>query len=263
MTPATVSAYRSALAKPLKLVFNIDVSQSPFVDFVKALFNIRPSLPCRRISWSLDKVLNLALSSRFQVAPSIEDLFLVTLFLTSLATGNRISEIGALLRDEEFLQFTDSDVTFFPNPSFLAKNECPQTRRDPIVISRLRNEDGTPHPLCPVNTLQVYLTRTARTRSFKVFVHPVTLQDVSIQKLRLSLCKFIRMGDPGSFPKSHDLRKYASSFAFLSTMTSDRLCSLVGWKSIKVFKRHYLRKIQQVSAPFIAIGSRIQQRKPP
>ena len=35
LTPATVSSYRSALARPFKLIFNIDVSSSPFVEFIK------------------------------------------------------------------------------------------------------------------------------------------------------------------------------------------------------------------------------------
>ena len=109
-----------------------------------------------------------------------------------------------------------------------------------------------------MNKLELYLRKTSLTTSFKIFIHPVTLKDVSIQKLRLSMCKFIRLGDPSAFPRTHDLRKLASSFAFLKSMSSAQLCKLVGWASIKVFKRHYLKQIGEVSASFIALGSKVK-----
>ena len=73
LAPATVSMYRSALAKPLRLIFNIDVSVEPFNDFIKALFNLKPTVPQVRVTWSLDKVLALALSDRFQNDPAPRD----------------------------------------------------------------------------------------------------------------------------------------------------------------------------------------------
>ena len=254
---ATISAYRSALAKPLRLIFEIDMSQHPFVEYIRALFNIRPSLPSLNISWSLDKVLSLAMSRRFQDSPSMEDLHMRTLFLLALATGNRVSELGAILRSEEYCCFSEEGVVLFPNPNFLAKNECPQARRDSIRIPRLKDDAGSHHPLCPVHALELYLVATRGTPSLKVFVDPRNLSEISVQKIRLWMCKFIRMGDSGAFPKAHDLRKLATSFAFMKTMSGEEVCSVVGWSSIKVFKRHYLKRTQRVSSQFISLGSRI------
>ena len=254
LKPATISAYRSSLAKPLKLLFDIDVSINPFVDFIKGLFNIRPSLPPIRIQWSLNKALALALTDKYQSNPSLEDLTLVTLFLVALATGSRVSELGALLRQQEFVKFENTGVTLSPNPNFLAKNECPQVRRSPLFIASLLKEDGTPHPLCPVEKLRAYLYKTSATRSFKIFVNYKSLQDATIQKIRLYLCKFIRASNPGSFPRTHDLRKLATSFAFFKSMSNDDMCDIVGWSSINVFRRHYVRQIEDVSSPFIVLG---------
>ena len=78
---------------------------------------------------SLDKVLDLALSDRFQLNPPVQDSMYIALSLTSLATGSRISEPNACLRGEEFLEFSNLVVTLFPNPIFLGKNECPMNRR--------------------------------------------------------------------------------------------------------------------------------------
>ena len=178
--------------------------------------------------------------------------------MLALATGARVSELHALLRSDEFLEFSEEGVTLYPNPNFLAKNENPQNRRDPIFISRLKDERGGHHPLCPVNNLSLYLEGTARTRSFRMFVHPTSLSDLSVHKIRLSLCKFIRLGDPGSFPRAHDLRKMATSYAFFKSMSSQEICDLVGWSSIGVFKRHYLRQIEEISSSLVVLGSVVQ-----
>ena len=185
------------------------------------------------------------------------DSFYVTTFLLSLATGNRISELHSCLRGEEHLEFSNLGVTLFPNPNFLAKNEDPASRRGPLFISNLFDAQGSAHPLCPVVNLQKYLSLTSSTRSWKLFVHPVTLSDITTHKLNLYLCKFIRLGNPGCFPKAHDLRKFATSMAFLRGLDKSDVCDLVGWSSINVFKKHYLKQIEEISSPLIVLGSRV------
>ena len=178
-----------------------------------------------------------------------------------LATGARVSELGALLRDDESVLFSGDGVTLYPNPNFLAKNENPLFRRDPIFISRLWAEDGVPHPLCPVQALSFYLTETASTKSFKVFVSHSDLTDLSLPKIRLMLCQFIRLADPGSIPKSHDLRKVASSFAFLRSMSLSDICGVTGWASGRVFRKHYLHSIRQISSSFVALGTKVSKSR--
>ena len=89
----------------------------------------------------------------------------------------------------------------------------------------------------------------------KIFIDFNTLSDVSISKLRLWICKFIRSADSTAFPKAHDLRKVASSFAFFRSMNVREMCSVTGWSSIRVFRRHYLRQIEEVSSSLIVLGS--------
>ena len=76
-----------ALAKPLKLIFDVEVSQEPFNEFVKALFNIRPNTPHFRPLWFLEKVLSLALPVRFHSNPSAKDQFMLTPSWIALAAG--------------------------------------------------------------------------------------------------------------------------------------------------------------------------------
>ena len=175
--------------------------------------------------------------------------------LISLATGGRVSEVHSLLRTKDSMSFEDSGVTLFPNPNFLAKNENPGSRRGPIFISCLFQEDNSPHPLCPVENLRNFLKLSSSATSVKLFVKPSDGTDLPLNRLRWYLCKLIRLADPGSFPKVHDLRKVASSFAFFNFMDMQDICSLTGWSSFRVFRRHYLREIDAVRSSFVALGS--------
>ena len=105
--------------------------------------------------------------------------------------------------------------------------------------------------------LRSYLDSSSSTKSFKLFVNPVDLSDLSIAKIRLYLCMFIRIADPGSVPLSHDLRKIASSFAFFHSMSFQEIQGVTGWKSCRVFVKHYLKQINEVSSSFVALGSKV------
>ena len=261
LAPATIATYKAALGKPLRIAFGIDVSGPPFIDFIRGLHNLKPSSPVKRIRWSLDRVLDLCLSKTFVHNPSILNSLYVSAFLLSLATGTRVSELHSILRGEEFMEFSNLGVRLFPNPNFLAKNERPDCRRPPIFISRLKTEGGEPHLLCPVRSLERYISVTKESSSVKLFVHPVTLKELSISKLRFYLCKFIRMANPTVFPKTHDLRKLATSYAFFKSMCIEEICELVGWSSIRVFKRHYLKEIEAISSSLICLGREINPSK--
>ena len=261
LAPTTVATYKEALAKPLRLIFGTDVSINSFHDFIKALHNIRPAAPMTKVSWSLDKVLCFAISEQFSAEKSLLNSLYITAFLLALATGSRVSELHSVLRGEEYMEFSDLGVTMFPNPNFLAKNEAPNARRTPIFISRLKSDQGEQHPLCPVGNLELYLKLSSATKSIKLFVHPSSLTELSVHKLRYFICKFIRSANPGSFLKSHDLQKLATSYAFFQSMSTQEICDLVGWSSVRVFKKHYLKQITAVSSSIICLGKEISPPK--
>ena len=237
-----MTSYKSALARPLSAAF------------VKALYNIQPNRPMVPVRWSLDRVLSFVISDRFHVAPSLSDLSMATVFLLALALGARSSELAALLRLDDNIVFSGDGVTLYPNPNILAKNERPSNRRDPIFISALLNEDGSHSRLCPVAMLRRYLEATSSTRSEQLFVDPGRLVGLSVHKIRLSMCRLVKLADPGSFPRSHDLRKMASSLAFFRTMSMEEICAVTGWSSIRVFRRHYLQRLSEVAPSVVVLG---------
>ena len=121
LKPGTVSHYRSALTVPLLLHYKIDLKSPEISDLIRGMHLNRPSAPVTDPQWNLNKVLTFIDSW----SDPISDLRLLrkTAFLLLLATGWRISELHACVREEEYCHFTlNSTLRLRPHPSFLAKN---------------------------------------------------------------------------------------------------------------------------------------------
>ena len=255
LAPQSIASYKTALASPLSLGWGIDVSDDLFKGTLKAFSLRRPAPPARSIDWSLDKVLELLEQPEWNVS-SIDICLSRCIFLLSLATGSRISELHALQRGREFMFFDDLDtsVTLFSQFNFLAKNEDPLHRRDPILIMGLVDEDGSPHTLCPVKALKDYLNVTHSVTEGPLFVHPASDRPLSKKVCAIKLCQVIKASQPGVFPQSHDCRKMATSLAFFRSMHLEELCQRVGWSSSSVFIKHYLSRIKEVIRDCVVIG---------
>ena len=92
LNPSTVSQYRSALSRPLKEYFNIDLTCNTVHSLLKGMKIKRPHEPAPKPQWNLGKVLALLES----LSPSSEtDSLRKTAFLLLLSMGWRISELHA------------------------------------------------------------------------------------------------------------------------------------------------------------------------
>ena len=168
LKPGTISHYRTALTIPLKLKCGIDLHDSAFSALIKAMYIQRPNIPVAAPTWSLDKVLmgldqlegNLSLESSLQK----------TAFLLLLATGWKISELHACVRDKEFCFISSENILRIrPHPSFIAKNEDLKNRWTHKVIKSLKLSDGSISRLCPVKSIQDYLWKSPRITKGKLF----------------------------------------------------------------------------------------------
>ena len=120
-------------------------------------------------SWNLSLVLHQLTKAPFEPMrkASLKHLTFKTVFVVALGSGKRRSEIHARLYKNIRHQENWSQVSLYPSPSFLSKN---QLARDgpasvaPVVIPALApsldkslTEDKS---LCPVRALHYYLDRT-------------------------------------------------------------------------------------------------------
>ena len=104
LAPKTIQSYKVGLTRPLR-AWGINTSDEIFSDLIRAFGNLRPAEPYRPITWSLDKVLIMLSEVEYSSAGNLEWILSKALFLLSLATGGKISEIHALRREPEFLAF--------------------------------------------------------------------------------------------------------------------------------------------------------------
>ena len=249
LSPNTVAHYKSALVIPLQAHFNIDLNATALKDLLRAMNLLRPSLPVSAPAWSLNKVLTFM--ERLANPISLEMLLRKTAFLLMLATGWRISELHACVRDQEYCYFTgDSVLHIRPHPSFLAKNECTQRRWDFKEIRPLRLGDGSISRLCPVTTTRQYLQRTQMVSSGSLFITPKDhSRTLTIHKLSAHICSIIRLADDVAKIKPHDVRKYASSCSFVNTMLVGDLVSAMNWSSPATFFKFYFSQTEPLSTP--------------
>ena len=237
----TLQAYKSALVDPLKYGFNYNIPNEIVLKCFKGMANLNPAVPIWVPDWSLDAVLQYLIDNKNNSSP----LFLTrkTLFLVGLCLGSRISELFALRRDEKSLiRMNDGSLKIYPDITFLAKNENPLERRGPHIIKPLINGDDT---LCPVKSLEIYLTATCTSSCNHLFVHPINFGKWNRAGLSLAMVRLIREAQPDSFPRAHDVRKISTSLAFMRNMKIADITNSTGWKSTKVFLKHYLINIQE------------------
>ena len=185
-----------------------------------------------------------------------------TLFLISLATAKRVSELQALshvvprLGDDLILSFL---------PFFVAKMGVPIL--SPSAVFSVAFVEGFAHRLeegsllCPVRALSVCLQRTKGLtgRSSSLFVSP-RCPSRAISKNALSF--FLRevIQDSGAVLPSagpvwaHSIRGMATSVSFLRNWAVSKVLEAATWKSKSVFGSFYLNDISYVFEGLRSLG---------
>ena len=238
----TLLSYKSALIDPLKYGFNFDITNDIITKSLRGMANLYPETRYRAPDWSLDLVLQYIVHNNHDNSLLFNTR--KTLFLVGLALGSRVSELFALMRDKNSLsRRPDGSFEIYQDPQFLAKNEDPLNRRGPVIINPL---PGDSNVLCPCKSLSNYLNLTKKTKSSHLFVHPVHLGKWNLAAMRLAIVRFIKSSQPLSLARAHDLRKVATSLAFFSKMNIDTINKKMGWKSRKVFLKHYLHRVKEL-----------------
>ena len=245
LKPGTVAHYKTALTVPLRMHFNINLKSDAIGDLIRSMFLQRPNKPVSAPAWNLNRVLEFLDNDNRSDKGS---LLRKTAFLLLLATGWRISELHACVRNSEFCSFTNNSLFLRPHPSFLAKNESTQKRWNHKEIKVLKLQDGSISNLCPVTNLQRYLEMTKNFKEGDLFLSPKN-KKLSVHGLSTLICSLILQADPSTKAKVHDVRKYAASYALAETMLMGNLISTMNWSSSAVFVKFYLTQTVPLTRP--------------
>ena len=225
-------------------------------------------------SWYLDVVLRYLRSPVFEPLgeASFRLLSMKTVFLLSLATAKRVSEIQALSSSVGW-QRVDAVLSYVP--SFRAKTESssnPLPRH--VVVKDLSSLVGMEPErfLCPVRALRYYLERTKDRRGLgdRLFVStldlskPISKAFISrlIKELILSAHREVDEADLPIFRvRAHDVRGVAASVALLRNVALADILASACWRTSSVFVSRYLKGIavrygdQSSLGPLVAAGS--------
>ena len=123
-----------------------------------------------------------------------------TAFLLALATAKKCSELHALAMDSHHLRFNQSDesVSLIVQTGFLAKNQLPSVKPDPIVIpnfARTCKRENSDRLLCPIRALKFYLKMTSpyRQNRTRLFLPIKGNQDISKDSVSRCLSYTIKL----------------------------------------------------------------------
>ena len=168
LQPSTIDGYRTAI---VDMVDNDKLNISKDENLTRLLDSFHMDKPKGRQgvpSWNLSLVLHQLTKAPFEPMwkASLKHLTLKTVFLLALGSGKRCCEIHAWLYKNIRYQENWSQVSLYPSPRFLSKN---QLARDgpasvaPVVIPALAPSlDGSltqDKSMCPVRALRYYLDR--------------------------------------------------------------------------------------------------------
>ena len=163
---STIRGYRSAIASTIPEGFRITESKE-ITHLMHSLGVDRPVTRTFYPKWSLKIVLNYLLKEPFEHISkcSLENLTLKTVFLVTLASGRRRSEIHALPFDPECFRFSPnlSQVSLLTEPGFLSKTQKTSKMPAKIIIQSLAKHVGhdlQDYALCLVRALKAYKDKT-------------------------------------------------------------------------------------------------------
>lgn len=262
-SPSTVKGYRSAISTTLKQISKTDFSNESILSDLVRSFELerprtRPLLP----KWDLALVLSALVDSPFEPldACGFKELTFKTVFLLALASGRRRSEIHALSYSE--VQFSEDLVSLDTFPGFLAKNQLPSVLSSPILIPSLKGQDVN-LLLCPVRALKIYLARVLpirknRRRLFishmESYEKEISADSISrwiVQTIKLA---YISKNLQASNVNAHEVRAWASSWAWSNKIPLDDVLKASFWSSENSFIRYYLRDISVAAGNLASLG---------
>lgn len=250
LNPRTILNYRSRLRQPFQRAFNIDLNSEAFSLLARNQFLSNPPQRQKIPQWSIDKVLTKLSSEEFDLtSASPENTLIKTLFLTALASGNRVSELAAITRQN--LSISEDTAILPTKPGFLFKNQSPKNPQAPLIQFPALGNDST---LCPVVALRMYLAKTASLPHDNIlFVNPVSGKSLAAGRLSFWIVKAIRLGEPlASNPAGHDVRKLGHSIAFARGLDPQEILKNGFWNNQNVFVQKYLVSCNASTDKFVA-----------
>ena len=180
LSVSTIKGYRSMISHTLSFRHRSSVCSDPMISELIRGFELkRPVSRSLTPKWDLACVLWSLTKTPYEPLEQASLTFLTwkTVFLLTLASAKRRSEIHALSVEDGHIRFNaaDGSVTLLCQSGFLAKTQLPSVAPTAFTIPSLARTCGQDDPdrlLCPVRALRFYLSRvkSLRGRRKRLFI---------------------------------------------------------------------------------------------
>ena len=276
---STIKGYRAMLSNTLKFGSHASsLGSDPVISELIRSFELeRPVSRSLTPKWNLSVVLHSLISPPFEPLSeaSIKFLSWKTVFLLTLASGARRSEIHALSMEPQLLRFNNNgSVSLSLQPGFLAKTQLPSVVPSPIVIPSLTAYCGNDDPdrlLCPVRALRQYLKMTSLSRGARtrLFIPLRGTKDISAASISRWIAETIKhayssisLSDRELLQvRPHELRALSASWAFVNHAPLEDILQAASWKSHSTFSSFYLRSLSQFSDDLYSLGPLVASQR--
>ena len=259
LSASAVKGHRASISTTIKQMGGHGFSEDYLLkDVVRGVTLRDARSPKLFPAWDLRLVLESLRSDPYEPISTckLESLTHKTVFLISLASARRCSEVHALKYDSITFE-PDGSVSLKFLPGFLAKNQPLDTPSPPIVIKPLAPvlcPDDIDILLCPVRCLKRYVKRTKHLRSQlkrRLFVSPLEGKhsDITVSSISRWIKNVIKLAyiqSKASMPddvRAHEVRAWASSLAWANNTSLKAIMEAAYWFGTPTFFHFYLRDV--------------------
>ena len=273
LSVSTIKGYRSMIAHTLSFRDRSSSSSDPIISELIRGFELkRPVSHSLTPKWDLSCVLWSLTKDPYEPLGQASLLHLTwkTVFLLTLASAKRRSEIHALSVEDGHIRFNSSDgsVTLLCQSGFLSKTQLPSVAPSPFTVPSLAGscgQDDEDRLLCPVRALRFYLQRvkSLRGRRKRLFI-PVKggggeVSAASISRWIASTIKkaYSSLSQRDLFlfqVKAHELRALSSSWAYVNHAPLEDILKATYWRNPTTFSSFYLRSFSSQQDNLFLLG---------
>ncbi len=260
--PGTIRNYKSALVDKYPDLANEIRASDILKKLLQSFFTEKPNNSDYVNPWDLTIVLDALKKEPFEPLKdaSLKYLTLKTVFLITLASGRRRSEVHAFAFRDVKWNKNNSEAILPVHVGFLAKNQKAKDgflANKPIIIKSLShglsNEQAlsSDRLLCPIRALKFYLQRTSKLRMGKecLFISYQRNRESDIHTNTISgwlkqVISFAYSSSNRPVPKgvkAHQLRSVSSSWAHVGGVSLPDLMEACFWKSKNSFISYYFK----------------------
>jgi integrase len=288
---STVKGYRAAIAKVLKHVHNVNISQDFVIQSLISNFELERPVNVKEFpKWDLTLVLKALTKPPYEPLASATDLHLTrkTSFLLLLASGARRGELHAIDMSQTIELDGGLSVLLKPNLRFMAKNFNPGTGKgffEGFKITQLITFTGSDLPvdnlLCPVRALNIYVNRTRKKRmNISQLLIACNLRGPARPAHKNSISNWTKNTIADAYGAStesmgsalhrstHEIRALSASLALLRNCNIEAILKQCRWANQSTFTSFYLREARLINdnlftiPPLMAAGEVITKVPP-